>query len=201
MSNKVSLNGENNLLWYNRLMLKIVQAPESVLSTKAKPVKTIDKNIKQLLKDMQEALASAHDPEGVGLAAPQVGKSLQIFLIKESPTSPLYTFINPKIEAFIDHPKTKTTKKKKSVQLEGCLSLKDVWGVVSRHHGVKLTYMDEHEEKHTKTFDGFFATIIQHEFDHLQGLLFPKRVIEQQNKLYHSYKNAKGETEFEEMSI
>lgn len=195
-------------------MLKIVQAPEEVLSTQAKPVKTIDQNIKQLLKDMEVALANASDPEGVGLAAPQVGKSLQIFLIKQSPKSPLLTFINPEIIAFSDDDHEtdvmqsgttakakKKAKIKKSVQLEGCLSLQDVWGVVTRHPNVKLSYLDENGKKHTEKFKGFMATIIQHEFDHLQGILFPKRVLEQQNKLYHSYKNTKGETEFEEMSI
>lgn len=182
-------------------MLTIVQAPDPVLATQAKPVKIIDKQIKQLLKDMEQTLAHASDPEGVGLAAPQVGKSLQIFLIKESPKSPLLTFINPQIISFFDKKSTKKQPKKKSVQLEGCLSLQDVWGVVARHHGVELSYLDELGKKHTKKFDGFLATIIQHEFDHLQGILFPKRVLEQENKLYHSYKNAKGETEFEEMSI
>lgn len=194
-------------------MLKIVQAPETVLSTKAKSVKKIDKSIKQLLKDMEASLASAHDPEGVGLAAPQVGKSLQIFLVKQSPKAPLLTFINPEILSFFDHEQEKKSsaaksasggkkaKIKKSVQLEGCLSLKDIWGTVTRHHGVELAYMDEDGKKHKEKFHGFLATIIQHETDHLHGILFPKRVLEQQNKLYHSYKNAQGETEFEEMSI
>ena len=52
-----------------------------------------------------------------------------------------------------------------------------------------------------KKFDGFLATIIQHEYDHLNGTLFPKRVLEQNNQLYKSVKNSKGEVEFEEMSI
>ncbi|HSA84023.1 MAG TPA: peptide deformylase [Patescibacteria group bacterium] len=192
-------------------MLKIVQAPEEVLSTKAKIVKEIDKQIKLLLKDMEESLAAAKDPEGVGLAAPQVGKSLQIFLIKQSPKSPLLTFINPKIEGFFEHEheneqtesakKHKKSRREKGVQLEGCLSLKDVWGVVTRNHGVELSYMDEHGKHHREKFHGFLATIIQHEFDHLQGILFPKRVLEQKNKLYHSSKNAQGETEFEEISL
>lgn len=189
-------------------MLKIVQAPNDVLSSKARPVKEIDKQIKHLLKEMEQSLAAAHDPEGVGLAAPQVGKSLQIFLIKQSPKSPLLTFINPEVVSFFDENEEekpassgKKTKKEKGVQLEGCLSLQDVWGVVKRHYGVELSYTDEHGDKHTKKFHGFLATIVQHEFDHLQGILFPKRVIEQENKLYHSRKNAKGETEFEEISL
>jgi len=192
-------------------MLKIVQAPDEVLSAKAKEVKAVDKAIKNLLRDMEEALDAASDPEGVGLAAPQVGKSLQIFIVRQTPKSPLLTFINPKIKKFIDDEKSakiqqienvkRARKKKRAVQLEGCLSLKDIWGVVERHPSLELTYQDENGKKFTKIFDGFLATIIQHETDHLNGVLFPKRVLEQKNKLYHSSKNSEGETEFEELSI
>ncbi len=178
--------------------MKIVQAPESVLSQTAKPVEKVDKYIKNLLKDMEVTLGDARDPEGVGLAAPQVGKSIQLFIIRQSPKSPLLTFINPKIVSFKDREPTKeekATEKKTGVQLEGCLSLYNVWGVVKRHDEVTVTYMDK------KTFDGFLATIIQHELDHLQGVLFPKRVLEQQNPLYRSVKNAKGEVEFDEIEL
>lgn len=186
--------------------MKIVQAPNTVLSTVAKPVGKIDKNIKILLKKMEEALLAASDPEGVGLAAPQIGKSLRIFLIKEDPESKLKIFINPKIEKLNNKQKTRNKKqetknKDKGVQLEGCLSLKDIWGVVKRYDEVILSYQDESGTKHKKTFDGFLATIIQHEMDHLEGILFPKRVLEGNQKLYKSVKNKKGEVEFEEMEI
>ncbi|HVF69861.1 MAG TPA: peptide deformylase [Xanthomonadales bacterium] len=201
--------------------MKIVQAPEPVLSTVAKQVSKVDKSITTLLKDMEVALLAASDPEGVGLAAPQIGKSLQIFIVKENPEAVLKVFINPVIEKFKDKPKkpvsenppeindaqdvknkTKaSSKEKKGVQLEGCLSLKDIWGVVKRHDEVTLSYMDEKGAKHNKTFDGFLSVIIQHETDHLNGILFPKRVLEQKTQLYKSIKNKKGETEFEEMEI
>jgi peptide deformylase len=188
-------------------MLKIVQAPNSVLSQQARPVGKIDKSIHKLLKEMEQTLDHAKDPEGVGLAAPQVGKSLQMFVVRQTPKSPLLTFINPKIEELINEepPKLKNQEgkkiKEKGVQLEGCLSLYSIWGVVKRQHGVVLSYQDEHGAQHRKTFDGFLATIIQHECDHLQGILFPKRVLEQGNPLYKSVKNEKGETEFEEIEI
>jgi peptide deformylase len=185
--------------------MKIVQAPEPVLSQKAAPIEKIDKSIKNLLKDMDKTLKSASDPEGVGLAAPQVGKSLQIFIIREEPEAPLQVFINPVIERYFDAPPPKTgqttKKKEKNVQLEGCLSLKDIWGVVKRHYGVNVSYMDAEGKTHKKEFRGFLATIIQHEVDHLQGNLFTKRVLEQKNKLYHSVKNKKGETEFDEIEV
>src|SRR6185436_11417709 len=114
--------------------MKIVQAPDKVLSQKAKPVNKIDKDITSLLSAMEVALDGATDPEGVGLAAPQVGKSLQIFIVRETPKSPLLTFINPHVEKFFDEEKklsgakSASGGKKKNVQLEGCLSLKDIWG-------------------------------------------------------------------------
>jgi peptide deformylase len=119
------------------------------------------------------------------------------------------TFINPVLEKFIEEEPTEETnseddetqKEKKGVQLEGCLSLYNIWGVVKRHPGVVLSYQDEHGKKHKKTFDGFLAVIIQHEYDHLQGVLFPKRVLEQKNPLYRAVKNRKGETEFEEIEL
>jgi peptide deformylase len=196
--------------------MKIVQAPAPVLSKTAKPVEKIDKTIKKLLKEMEQTLVAQTDPEGVGLAAPQVGESLQIFIVKQEPDTPFITFINPEIKKTFEKPPEKTSdikqstktanaKKKakieKGVQLEGCLSLKDVWGVVKRPFGVELSYLDETGKNHHKTFDGFLATIIQHEVDHLNGVLFPKRVLEQKNPLYHSVKNAKGEVEFEEIEI
>ncbi len=196
--------------------MKIVQAPNEVLINPSQRVIKIDKTIHNLLKEMEETLVSATDPEGVGLAAPQIGKPLQIFIIKQAPQSQVQTYINPVIESFFKEPKgekhqvtqsAKTSKAKKKagidkgVQLEGCLSLKDIWGVVKRSYGVVLSYQDELGVSHKKTFDGFLATIIQHEYDHLQGILFPKRVLEQKTQLYRSSKNKKGETEFEEMEI
>ncbi len=196
--------------------MKIVQAPNEVLANPSQPVRKIDKSIHALLKEMEKSLLTATDPEGVGLAAPQIGKGLQIFIVKENPEAKLKVFINPVIESFVEKPKeenlvavqskktSKAKKKagiKKGVQLEGCLSLKDIWGVVKRHDEVVLSFMDENGVQHKKTFDGFLSVIIQHEYDHLQGILFPKRVLEQKEKLYKSVKNKKGETEFEELEI
>ena len=189
-------------------MLKIIQAPNPVLSQLAKPINQIDKSVRSLTQQMKEVLEFATDPEGVGLAAPQVGKSLQIFIIKQTPRSPLSVFINPVLESFFDAPpdekkeeKEKEQEKKKGVQLEGCLSLYSVWGIVKRRYGVVVSYLDENGTQHKKKFEGFMATIIQHEYDHLQGILFPKRVLEQQNQLFRSSKNEKGEIEFEEIEL
>lgn len=188
-------------------MLKIVQAPNFVLAAKAKPIGKIDKEVTTLIKQMTDTLLYAKDPEGVGLAAPQVEKSLQLFIIKESKTDPLMVFINPILtipegeQIIIPEKSNKKTTSKKEVKLEGCLSLQDIWGIVYRYEKVQLSYLDENGKRHNKIFDGFLSTIIQHEYDHLQGTLFPRRVLEQKGQLYKSVKNRDGETEFEEITI
>lgn len=192
-------------------MLKIVQAPDPVLFQNAKPVKSIDKVLSRLIKNMEETLINSKDPEGVGLAAPQVGKSLQLFIIKQTPRSPTLTFINPHIEKLLDEtPENNLSEKSEdspdkdhedNIKLEGCLSLYSIWGKVKRSPSLILSYQDESGKSHKRKFTGFIATIIQHEFDHLQGFLFTKRVIEQKQKLYKSKRNEKGETEFEEIEL
>ena len=184
-------------------MLPIVKAPNDVLSAQAKPIEKIDKNISVLIEEMKQTLLNTHDPEGVGLAAPQVGKSLSLFLAKPTAKAPFLVCINPKVisESETMQELGRPKRSKAPAKLEGCLSLQDVWGTVRRHKTITISYLDETGKSHTKTFTGFLATIIQHETDHLHGILFPRRVFEQQGKLYKSKKNKKGEDEFEPIEL
>ncbi len=95
----------------------------------------------------------------------------------------------------------KARKNRSKSKLEGCLSLVNIWGTVVRSPKVTLSYLDEQGNKHIRTLTGFKATIAQHEIDHLEGILFPKRVLEQKGKLYESHKNKKGEDVFDEIEI
>jgi peptide deformylase len=180
-------------------MLEIVTAPNPALSSKAKPVAKVDKVVLNLVKGMEEALDAATDPIGVGLAAPQVGKNLAIFVIKPSPKAKLQAFINPKITRIEQPAGGKARGKTK--KLEGCLSLVNIWGEVERAKTIWLQYLDEAGKPRHKKFSGFIATIIQHEVDHLNGILFSKRVLEQKGTLYESKKDEKGEDIFEELTI
>lgn len=175
--------------------MKIVQAPDSVLSQVAKPIKKIDKDIVSLIKNMKYTLMTASDPEGVGLAAPQVGYSLQLFIMKPERIDPITVVINPKIELIGELVERKT--KSGHDLLEGCLSIKDVWGTTKRFKEVKMTYMDEHGKMHTEIFKDFPARVVQHEYDHLQGILFPRHVLEQGGRLYKSRKDKNGEEIFD----
>lgn len=169
-------------------MLKIVHAPAPVLTKGVRQVKKIDKKIRELVYDMEETLIAQTDPQGVGLAAPQIDVDLAIFIIKPTLKSETLVFINPKIlETKVAGPApTPSTKKddEEDVKLEGCLSIPKIWGPVTRNAKVLLEYQDLTGEKHTEWFGGFKAVIIQHETDHLNGILFTERVLEQKNKLY-----------------
>ncbi len=193
-------------------MTSIVTAPNSVLSEISKPVEKIDGAIKNLLSQMSESLLAAHDPVGVGLAAPQIGKSLRIFLAKPTNKSPILTFINPKIiskskeenvPTLTNSKKVEAKKPKKSSgkMLEGCLSLPNIWGEVIRNRDITISYLDENGKKHKRNLKGFMAIVAQHEIDHLDGILFPKRVLQQKGTLYQSEKDKDGEDVFEELKI
>lgn len=186
-------------------MLKIVQAPLPVLARKAEKVTKFDKELHKIIAQMTQTLENAKDPEGVGLAAPQVAISLQLFIVKESKKAKLQIFVNPEIISPKGQKLSSQLKQKneenKEVKLEGCLSLQDIWGIVERHEKVKISYQDETGAKHIEEFEGFKATIIQHEVDHLNGILFPQRVLEQNGTLYKSKVNKDGVMEFNEISV
>ncbi len=175
-------------------MLKIVTVPSNALLRPTKPVIKTDDKIKKMVFDMEHVLIAQNDPPGVGLAANQVGFDLSIFIIKLTEKSKIKVFINPKIikssltmiERKRDDPTDKTTKKRKSkkIKLEGCLSIPRIWGPVKRSDRVFLNYQDLTGKKYLKWFTGFEATIIQHEVDHLNGVVFTQRSIEQKGQLY-----------------
>jgi len=186
-------------------MLKIVVAPNSVLSDITKPVLKVDAGVLKIIAEMKKTLESTTDPKGVGLAAPQIGKSLRIFIAKPTDNSDIFVFINPEIvqkSLEVDYVKRpKKSGKKASKKLEGCLSLPNIWGPVLRASSLTLSFLDEEGVHHEQKFSNFMATIIQHEYDHLNGVLFPKRVLDQKGILYKSHKNEKNEDEFEEIEI
>lgn len=193
-------------------MYSIVTTPDKVLINVAKPVIKFDKKLKEIVNGMEETLLATKDPIGVGLAAPQVGISLRIFQMKPTEKSKVTTYINPKIESFSNEEEIPSFTNSKKVEgkkpassknklLEGCLSIPDIWGNVTRKKELTLSWQDINGNKFTQHFTSFPAIIIQHEMDHLNGVLFTKHVMEQKEKLFKSHKNDKGEDEFEEISI
>jgi peptide deformylase len=172
------------------MKLALVTTPNPVLSQPTKPVAKIDARTKQIVKEMRRVLNSCRNPEGVGLAAPQVGLPLSIFLIKPYPHSQIREFLNPKI---LETAKKQTQPKN---TLEGCLSITNTWGQVSRPTWVELEYQDLSGQKIVKKFTGWEAQIVQHEMDHLKGVLFTHHVLQQKHQLYRLENNEQGKEEF-----
>jgi len=175
-------------------VLSILQAPQKVLVEKTKPVTKITPSILNLIEDMKYTLIKQEAPKGVGLSANQVGRPLQLFVLREAEDKPFRVFINPKLK-ILRTAKVAPDDPDKDV-LEGCLSISNIWGVVDRAPKVKVKYMSEDGKMHNETFTGFIARIVQHECDHLDGILFPIRVIEAKKTLYAEGKDDKGEETF-----
>lgn len=181
-------------------MFQIIKVPNPVLTMPAKPVEKVDKKVFEFVEGMKKTLIATKNPKGVGLAAPQVGRVVRIFLTKPTPKAPLTVFINPQIIAFSQE-KTEGVPGRGN-KFEGCLSIPNVWGVIHRHQWVKINYQTLDGKSRTPTFKGFLATIIQHEMDHIEGILFTQRVLEQKNKLYKiTGKDKEGKDVFDEIEI
>lgn len=137
--------------------LKIVVAGDPVLRKIAAPVERIDKKLVRLLKDMAETMYAA---DGVGLAAPQVGVSKRVVVIDIG--DGIYELINPEI-----------VKKEGSViGGEGCLSVPDYEGEVERAEYVECEFTDRNGQRMLLQANGLLAVAVQHELDHLDGILF-----------------------------
>jgi peptide deformylase len=144
-------------------LLDVLTAPDPRLKVKARPVATVDAPLRRLMDDMLETMYLA---PGIGLAAPQVGKPLRIIVVDcardGDPPQP-YKLVNPELIWQSDEIVTFS---------EGCLSLPEHYADVSRPAQIKVRYLDEQNEIRVLEADGLLATCIQHEMDHLDGVLF-----------------------------
>ncbi|MGF1534766.1 MAG: peptide deformylase [Bernardetiaceae bacterium] len=119
-----------------------------------------------LVEDMYQTMYAA---SGVGLAGPQVGKSLRIFVVDAEPMD--QENLKGFKRAFINPVKIEETGQTTAYQ-EGCLSIPNIHEDVSRPDTLRLRYFDEHWQPHEETFTGMAARVIQHEYDHIEGILF-----------------------------
>jgi len=148
----------------------------------AKPVDKIDKKVLSVIADMRSALISARNPEGVGLAAPQIGVPLRIFFARPDLKKQPLLFINPEILKYSQRLQTPDTK---HGVYEGCLSVPHHYSPIQRSMSVTVSYQTVEMINKTDIFTGFLAHIVQHEVDHLNGILFIDHVLTQKSKLYH----------------
>ena len=143
-------------------MLKLVYAPDPILKKECQPLAQVDDHHRTLIKEMYEVMYEAN---GVGLAAPQVGLDIRIFIVdaaaREEEKTPI-TMINPKLISIEDD---------LVPYEEGCLSFPEHFAEIDRPDKLKIEYIDENNQKKILSTDGFNSRIIQHELDHLNGKL------------------------------
>ena len=140
-------------------VLEIVKAGDPVLKQKAVEIKKVDKKTRILLDNMAQTMYSA---DGVGLAAPQVGQSIRCVVIDVGDDNGLLELINPVI----------TEREGTAIDSEGCLSVPNVFGDVERAAKVVVEYTNRWNKQKRLAAGGLLARCIQHELDHLEGILF-----------------------------
>ena len=155
------------------MILPIVAYGSNVLRSQCKEIDSSYSNLDQLIENMFETMYAA---SGVGLAAPQINKSIRLFIVDTSPfkddDSPDHVvckkiFINPKI--------TSITGESWSFS-EGCLSIPEVREDVKRLSKITIEYFDKDFNKHIEIYDGLNARVILHEYDHIEGILFVDKI-------------------------
>lgn len=179
--------------------MQVVNAPDQRLRLKTKPVKKINNALLNTLKEMVKLTKTFKDPEGVGLAATQVSLEESFFVAKNEKK-----FISEGKNSFIKviNPSVISASKKRKKYFEGCLSIPGTWGEVQRHISIKVIYLDETGKEITKTLTGILAWIFQHEIDHLNGILFSDRVLDQKGRFYKfTGKDKTGTDTFEEIAL
>lgn len=203
--------------------MQIVKAPDPRLKIQTKPVKKITPAVLATLKEMIKLTQTFKDPQGVGLAATQIGLEERFFVARlhdskkipravgvasgdVRPSEPgerrerwanyrkgFSAYINPKILLY-----SKATK----TYFEGCLSIPTIWGEVKRHISIKVSFQDMKGNQIIQTLKGIPAWIFQHEVDHLNGILFSERVLQQKGKFYKlTGKDKTGTDIFDEITI
>jgi peptide deformylase len=183
--------------------MKIISAPHQTLRQKAIEVEKVDKKLIQFIKELESTLKNKDNPKGVGLAAPQVDKKLRIFTTQLSDNNNLDDENSLQIKHYINPVISKHAGKqtfgedKNHPQLEGCLSIPHIYAPVPRWQWVELEYFTLENGKlipQKERFDDFSARVVQHEADHLDGILFTDYALKYDLPVYfENKKNGKLE--------
>ena len=150
------------------MILPIVAYGDPVLKQVANDIDAEYPNLKQLIEDMENTMEKA---SGVGLAAPQIGLSIRLFIIDSTLMMDEGEEDKGIREVFINAEMIEETGTEWAFE-EGCLSIPDIREDVYRKDTITIKYLDKDFKEHTKTFYGMTARVIQHEYDHIEGILF-----------------------------
>jgi peptide deformylase len=148
-------------------VLQVLTAPDPRLKVISKPVEKVDDSIRRLMDDMLETMYAS---QGIGLAAPQVGVAKRVIVVdlaRQGETPQPLRLANPEVI---------WRSQEEMLCEEGCLSVPDQYSEVSRPKAVKIRYLDYQNEIREMDAEGYLATCLQHEIDHLNGVLFIDRL-------------------------
>lgn len=154
------------------MILPIVAYGHPTLKKVAQDIDADYPGLEKLIADMWETMYGAN---GVGLAAPQVNKSIRLFVIDATPYAEEYPETNGFKKIFINAHILEETGEEIEIN-EGCLSLPGMSEEVSRKPKITISYVDENFQPHHETYEGFIARVIQHEYDHIEGVLYVDRI-------------------------
>tara|TARA_B100000035_G_scaffold75637_1_gene62901 strand:- start:291 stop:869 length:579 start_codon:yes stop_codon:yes gene_type:complete len=158
------------------MILPILSYGNSILKKKCVDIDSSYPNLNELISDMWDTMYNA---EGVGLAAPQIGRQIKLFIIDASPffeekevtdyelKNLKRVFINPTV-TFLNDEKCSFN--------EGCLSIPDIREDIERFDSIKIDFFDEEFNSHSLDFNGILSRVILHEYDHIQGVLFTDKI-------------------------
>jgi peptide deformylase len=158
-------------------VMEILKYPDSRLKQVAEPVVSFDDELRAFISDLEETMRAG--PGGVGIAAPQTGRFIRVVIVDVSSKPKMEShgrlaMVNPEIISYEGFAKGR----------EGCMSVPDYTGNVIRAEKIAVEYCDEFGERHTLESSGFEARAIQHELDHLEGLLFLDRLVSRRSDLF-----------------
>lgn len=161
------------------MILPIVAYGDAVLKKKAKSIDKDYPKLEELIENMYETMYGAY---GVGLAAPQIGLAIRLFLVDTSPFAEDENFSEEEQEELKNFKRTFINAQildeegEEWAFNEGCLSIPDVREDVYRQPNIKIQYQDENFETHIEEYNGLIARVIQHEYDHIEGILFTDKL-------------------------
>lgn len=142
---------------------EIIILPDPLLRTMSKPVKTVDSSTRKLMDDMLETM---YEAPGIGLAAVQIGVPQRLVVIDTSKEG------EEKQPLFLVNPEITWSSEEEADYEEGCLSIPEYFDMVTRPKEIRLRYLDRQGEPREQLCSGVLATCVQHEIDHLNGVLF-----------------------------
>lgn len=172
------------------MIKQVLTLPNEQLRQRSDEVMNFDKAFDQIIKDLIDTLEAQSDPPGLGLSAPQIGVFKRVFVARIR--NRIKPFVNPEILKF--------SQKEVSI-IEGCLSIPDLYGHVIRSAEIDVRSQDKQGKLFQQKYKGLAARIIQHEIDHLNGILFIDHVHDQNGKIFKVEKDKKGKEHLIEIAL